>query len=67
MEVLNEFTWLPWKFGNVPSNYWSDIQNHRKYLDWVAKELNIKSFPDWYKVSLKVTMVAMVTRDQKFD
>jgi hypothetical protein len=47
-----EYEWLQWKFSK--NDFWEDPKNHRKFLDWVAQRLKIKSFEDWYKLSQKV-------------
>ena len=52
--VYPKYDWLPWRFLNTPQNYWTDIQNQRKCLDYLAKEMGVKEMNDWYKVSLKV-------------
>jgi hypothetical protein len=52
--VFAEHEWLPWKFTVVPTGYWVDPNNHRKFLDWVAKQLNIKEMKDWYNVTKMV-------------
>jgi hypothetical protein len=49
-----DYNWLPWKFSKVPFNYWQDLKNHRKFLDWAATQLNVKEMSDWYKISQKV-------------
>ncbi len=50
-----EFDWLPWKWNfGCPKNFWSDLKNQRKCLDWGEKELGIKEKSDWYKISVKV-------------
>jgi hypothetical protein len=49
-----ENEWLPWKFSQCPKHFWSDDNNKRKFLDWTGKQLRIKEFSDWYKVSMKV-------------
>ncbi len=51
--VYPEEEWLPWKFDTVPLGFWKHKDNHRKYFDWVSKQLNIKSAQDWYKVTRK--------------
>jgi hypothetical protein len=51
-----EYNWLPWKFQQTPKNFWSDINNQRKFVEWVGKELKIKDMCDWYNVTLKVTI-----------
>jgi hypothetical protein len=49
--VYPKYEWLPWKFNNTPRGYWSDEDNHRKYADWLSKELGHKSIEDWYNTS----------------
>jgi hypothetical protein len=52
--VFSEQEWLPWKFTVSPNGYWDDLKNHRKFLDWAEKQLNIKEKSDWYKISKTV-------------
>jgi hypothetical protein len=52
--VYPEFDWLPWKFEKTPKNFWVDMKNQRKFLDWAGKQLGIKEMSDWYKISSKV-------------
>jgi hypothetical protein len=49
-----DYDWLPWKFAKIPAKYWDDIENQRRFMDHLAKELNIKEFSDWYQVTQKV-------------
>ncbi len=49
-----DFEWLPWLFGKVPKNYWGDVNNQLKFLNWAGKKLNINKMEDWYNVSYKV-------------
>jgi hypothetical protein len=49
-----EHEWLPWKFSQTPKNYWEDVNNQRKFMEWASKELNIKDMTDWYKVAVRV-------------
>ena len=52
ISINNEF---PWKFSTIiTSNFWNNIKNKRKYFDWLSKELNIKSFEEWYSVDPKI-------------
>ena len=51
--VYNEIDWLPWKFKTIPFNYWNDLKNQRKFLDWLASLLQIKEYKDWYKIDSK--------------
>jgi hypothetical protein len=53
-DAYPDFGWLPWRFAHCPHNYWDDMKNRRKFMDWAAKELKIKEKSDWYKVTQKV-------------
>lgn len=47
----SEHDWKIYRFeGNVPAKYWTKQQNLQKYLDSLAKKLNITNMEDWYKV-----------------
>jgi hypothetical protein len=52
--VYPDYEWLPWKFARCPSNFWADTKNKRKFLEWAGKQLGVKTFDDWYKVSTTV-------------
>lgn len=49
--VYPEKRWFPWLFTQIPIGYWASRANHKKYLDWLWDELNLKRFEDWYNVS----------------
>jgi hypothetical protein len=51
--LFPEYEWLPWKF-TVPRNYWNDVNNQRKFVDWAGKQLKINEMSDWYKITTKV-------------
>jgi hypothetical protein len=55
--VYPEYEWLVWKFSKCSNKFWEDDKNKRQFLDWVGKQLGIKEFSDWYKVSTKVRFV----------
>jgi len=46
-----QHSWLPWKFGHVPPNFWQNDDNCRTYLTWLSKELKFTSTEDWYNVT----------------
>ena len=48
--IYPNYEWIPWKFHQTPKNYWLNIENQRKYCDWLSNQLNIKSMEDWYKL-----------------
>ena len=53
-QILPQYNWLPWKFNSVPNGYWDDLNNQKKFLDYLTKELNIKKDEDWYQISSEV-------------
>ena len=40
-------------FIKTPKNYWLNIENQRKYFDWLSNKLNIKSMEDWYNIRIE--------------
>ena len=52
--VYPEHEWLPWKFDSCPRHFWTVPANQRKFMDWAAKELNIKDMSDWYNITYQV-------------
>ena len=40
-------------FNRTPKNYWLNIENQRKYFNWLSNQLNIKSNEDWYNIKLE--------------
>ena len=51
--VFNKYKWLEWKFVQVRVVFWRDKNNHKKYLQWLGKELNYTNMEDWYKINYK--------------
>jgi hypothetical protein len=52
--IFPENQLLPWKFTACPHNFWSNIENQRKFMNWAAEQLNVKKPSDWYSKSVKV-------------
>ncbi len=46
-----EYEFLPWMFSHSPKSFWKDVDNQRKYFDWLEKELKLVSKEEWYKVT----------------
>jgi hypothetical protein len=44
---------LPWRFLQTPKNFWNNDSNKKQFIEWVGKQLGIKHYSDWYKVSVK--------------
>jgi hypothetical protein len=47
-EYYPEYDWKDWLFFHSPPGYWIDDDNCRKYLEWLANELNFSELDDWY-------------------
>jgi len=47
-----KFPWIEWRFEKVrvPKGFWKNQQNHRDFLLWTAKHLELRSLDDWYDV-----------------
>lgn len=54
MSSFPNYKWLPWKFGVVPKNYWSQIENQTEYVNWLGDQLGIVKKEDWYNISQQV-------------
>jgi hypothetical protein len=50
--VYPEFEWHNHLFEYTPRNYWTNPNNQRLYMDWVAEELGIDIQNDWYEVTM---------------
>jgi hypothetical protein len=54
--VYNNLEWLPFRFVQTPKNYWEDVNNQGKFVEWAAKVLNISDLSGWYSVSQEVVI-----------
>jgi len=54
MEMLPEYTWMPWRFGSVPTRFWAVLENRVAFINYVEDALNITKPTDWYDVSKDV-------------
>ena len=50
MELMPEYPWIEWKFLSVPRIYWESMENQKKFINWIAKELKIESMDQWYQL-----------------
>merc|ERR1712166_1335708 len=47
--------WIPWLFdGDVPHGFWEDSDNHGRYAEWMAAELQLVEPEDWYQLTVKM-------------
>jgi hypothetical protein len=50
-DIFPDHEWQPWKLAKVPMSWWSDLENQRKYLDYMGThELGVKKLEDWYSI-----------------
>eukprot|EP01127_Copromyxa_protea_P017809 TRINITY_DN5486_c0_g1_i1.p1 TRINITY_DN5486_c0_g1~~TRINITY_DN5486_c0_g1_i1.p1 ORF type:complete len:518 (+),score=38.37 TRINITY_DN5486_c0_g1_i1:202-1755(+) len=49
-DVYSDIWWQPWKFAKVPAGTYRNVDTTKEYLDFLAKELQIKRFEDWYRI-----------------
>jgi hypothetical protein len=47
--LLPEYKFSIWKFKYKPKKLWSNLENRRNYIKWLANELGFNCFEDWYK------------------
>ena len=60
--VYPNYDWCGWKFPSVPIRYWDKLENKKKFLNWLSKELHVKDLNDWYRISqVQIRRVAPVT------
>ena len=46
-----KFDFKPWLFPVTPIQFWNDPKNVKRYLRWFEKQVGIKRYSDWYKIS----------------
>ena len=49
--IYPEHDWIPWKFHQVSKGYYDSKMHRQKYVEWLTKQLDIRSLNDWYRVS----------------
>jgi very-short-patch-repair endonuclease len=52
--VYPNHEWLEWKFGMSSNGFWQDTNNHKKYAEWLGKEMKYTEPEDWYKVTQNI-------------
>ncbi len=50
MELYPKYPWKEWLFPRVPKGFWNQPENHRRYMDWLGKQLGFHQPEDWYHV-----------------
>jgi hypothetical protein len=51
-----DYSWNPWKFGQVSKDYWISVENQKAFLDDVGSTLGFKQgdMSGWYSISNEV-------------
>ncbi len=39
--------------NRLPIYFWEDEQNHKRYIQWLGRELGVEKMEDWYKVTIQ--------------
>jgi hypothetical protein len=51
MDHFPKYDWEPWKFANLPLNFWKDRSHRQKYMKWLGRQLGFSRPKDWYKMT----------------
>jgi hypothetical protein len=41
---------IDWSVSKMPTGFWKKLENQRKFLDQVAREMGIQTVQDWYHI-----------------
>ena len=50
-EYIPEIDWKEWLFDNPPMDFWSNLSNVKRYLNWLGEQLGFKKPSDWYNLT----------------
>jgi len=50
MDLYPKHPWKEWLFPRVPTNFWRQPENQRRYMDWLGKRLGFRRPEDWHRV-----------------
>jgi hypothetical protein len=48
-----EFDWKPWLFCSVPRSFWQCVDNRRRYLRWLGRQIGFRKTDDWANLQRK--------------
>jgi len=51
MECFPNHEWHEWLFRIAPTHFWQDKRNHRRYVEWLGKQLGFRHPEDWYAIT----------------
>lgn len=47
IDLVPRRQWCEWKFTRVPLGFWDHLENRRRYVLWLGKQLGYRSAKDW--------------------
>lgn len=51
MSVYPQHSWNLFRFTSAPKNFWADKKNRLDFIETLGKDMNIKRYQDWYRVT----------------
>lgn len=51
MEYFPEYEWKEWLFEPTPQNFWKNLENRRRYMEWLGEMLEFRIPEDWYRIT----------------
>jgi very-short-patch-repair endonuclease len=52
--VFPHYHLVEWKFGMSSLGIWKDINNHKKYAEWLGNELGYTEAAHWYNITVQI-------------
>ncbi|MCA9084824.1 MAG: hypothetical protein KDA81_12245 [Planctomycetaceae bacterium] len=49
-EFMPDHPWLEWLFANVPRGFWNNVDNRRRFMQWMGEQLGFQQVEDWYRI-----------------
>lgn len=50
-DTYPDYDWKEWLFQTAPRRFWLQRRNHRLFMEWLEKRLDIREPEDWYRVT----------------
>jgi len=50
MDLFPDHAWEEWRFQRVPTGFWHQAENRRRYMQWLGRQLGYCQIEDWRRV-----------------
>lgn len=50
IDLIRRRRWHEWKFTRVPPGFWDHVENRRRYVEWLGRQLGYRHAKDWRHV-----------------